>query len=467
MSRPGYVIKPKEPTVLAGQSEYVLDGNDLMISTRVDTSHIVPGPIDLERFNDALARTLSVFPTHAGRLQRPSDGKGHWKASIYYILLTNDGVPVTVVERDDRTEVPSDSIVQSPWTLTNGVNIVKYLDYGLTEPVMNVTIIRFTKTGSTSIGLSAMHFMGDGFVILHFARTLSQYYQGLELLDPPPSYNHERVSLESVDTTAYAGMPFPGVKHVYSMRETMPHNKPGRIVPVQLTLRIEGSQIKQAHAVAQAQIREKDPTAFLSRQDVLVALLVYSLSHAEPDISPIQSITSLTRGMASTPSHTIGNALLWIPTEPARDFVSETIATIALRVRQSLAKARDPGYITAFNAVHAQKLEAIGNAELGRDLIMRPGDMVINSTWKFDWTSAHFGYPGQTRFYHTLINGPRFVKFFRPNPTLLPDGTWKPSSPDDVEINLFLPNEVKERFKEIISQEVKNLGVVGSIDFIE
>ncbi len=35
MTNSQYVVKPKEPTVLAGQSEYVLDGNDLMISTRV------------------------------------------------------------------------------------------------------------------------------------------------------------------------------------------------------------------------------------------------------------------------------------------------------------------------------------------------------------------------------------------------------------------------------------------------
>ena len=85
---------------------------------------------------------------------------------------------------------------------------------------------------------------------------------------------------------------------------------------------------------------------------------------------------------------------------------------------------------------------------------------------RFDWTSAHFGYPEQTRFYHTLINGPRFIKLFRPNPTLLSDGTWKPSSPDDVEIALCLPQEAEERFKEIMRQEVRNLGAVGCIEFV-
>ncbi len=76
------------------------------------------------------------------------------------IRLTNEGVPVYIVDNDAETEVPVDSIVQAPWTLTNGVDIVRYLDHGLTEPVMKVTITRFTKTWSTCVGLSAMHFMG-------------------------------------------------------------------------------------------------------------------------------------------------------------------------------------------------------------------------------------------------------------------------------------------------------------------
>ena len=96
--------------------------------------------------------------------------------------------------------------------------------------------------------------------------------------------------------------------------------------------------------------------------------------------------------MGSTPSHTIGNALLWAPTEPAEDFAAETVATIALRIRDSLQRAKDPAYVTAYDAIHAQQVEAVANAELGQDFLMRPGDMVINSTWKYVLflTSPHF-----------------------------------------------------------------------------
>ena len=129
--------------------------------------------------------------------------------------------------------------------------------------------------------------------MMHFARTLSHYYQGLEPVDPPPSYNHERSSLESIDIHAHDNMPFPSLKHLFSMRETSPYEDPTRVKPVQVTFRMTGSQIRQIHATAQREIRERDPKAFLSRQDVLAALVVYSLSHAEEDIPPIQNITSL------------------------------------------------------------------------------------------------------------------------------------------------------------------------------
>lgn len=129
--------------------------------------------------------------------------------------------------------------------------------------------------------------------MLHFARTLSQYYQGLAPLDPPPDYTYERVSLNSVNPKTLTDIPLPDIKHVYSMRETAPHNDPIRITPVQLTLRLKAAQIKRIHAAAQEEIRRKDPRAFLSRQDVLAALIAYSLSHAEPDMAPVQNIISI------------------------------------------------------------------------------------------------------------------------------------------------------------------------------
>ena len=43
---------------------------------------MVPGPIDRVRFDDALERTLSVYPLFAGRMVRPKRGEeGPWRVS--------------------------------------------------------------------------------------------------------------------------------------------------------------------------------------------------------------------------------------------------------------------------------------------------------------------------------------------------------------------------------------------------
>lgn len=64
------------------------------------------------------------------------------------------------MSNDSQTEVPLNTVIQSPWILTRGVDITKYIDYDSDEPVLRVTIVQFTKTGSTSIGLSASHMIG-------------------------------------------------------------------------------------------------------------------------------------------------------------------------------------------------------------------------------------------------------------------------------------------------------------------
>lgn len=76
------------------------------------------------------------------------------------VELTNDGVPVAIVDSDAEQEVPHNCVIQNPWTLTQGVKTVNLWDYNSDEPLLRVTIIRFTRLGSTSIGLSGSHAVG-------------------------------------------------------------------------------------------------------------------------------------------------------------------------------------------------------------------------------------------------------------------------------------------------------------------
>lgn len=85
-------------------------------------------------------------------------------------MLASDGVPVTVKDDDTDIEVPKNTIIQSPWTLTEGVKIVNYLDHESDEPLLKVTITRFTKTGSTAVGLCSSHLIGTPITADNFMR---------------------------------------------------------------------------------------------------------------------------------------------------------------------------------------------------------------------------------------------------------------------------------------------------------
>lgn len=232
------------------------------------------------------------------------------------IRLSNDGVVVTVLDSDAEAEVPADTVIQSPWTLTRGVDIVKFIDYDSDEPIMRVTIIRFTKTGSTSVGLSWSHLsgrsihttlelatnycgrkLGDGFSIYQFARLLSQNYQGLEPLDPAPTY--DRAPPQPFDPEKYKGIPLPDCMYHYSFRSTPPHLEPGRKKPDRIDIRLTAGQIAQINKGILAQCPDGN-TPILSRQDTLVAVLAYCISKADPDSPPVQHISTILMVRLST-----------------------------------------------------------------------------------------------------------------------------------------------------------------------
>jgi hypothetical protein len=85
----------------------------------------------------------------------------------------------------------------------------------------------------------------------------------------------------------------------------------------------------------------------------------------------------------------------------------------------------------------------------------------------FDWTSAHFGYPNETRFYQpTRSSAPRYVRVNTPNPVLLPDGnTWESRS-GDFEVTFCVVKDVKERFEKTLKDNVKALGMPGDVEFV-
>jgi len=92
------------------------------------------------------------------------------------------------------------------------------------------------------------------------------------------------------------------------------------------------------------------------------------------------------------------------------------------------------------------------------------GTLFVNSTYKFDYLSPHFGYQGRTLYYYSHPPGARFVKVLPPNPRVLPDGSFQ-SRKGDVEVVFFVSTEKKEEMKGVISRYAKAFGVSGEVEF--
>ena len=150
---------------------------------------------------------------------------------------------------------------------------------------------------------------------------------------------------------------------------------------------------------------------------------------------------------------------------PPTDGLEHGVLTFAKHVRKALLTLQDinvvRGHAAAItniqrDAAWEKKGQAFG--------LIDHGTIFVNSTYKFDYLSPHFGYEGRTMYYYSHPPGARFVKVLPPNPRVLPDGTFQ-SRKGDVEAVFFVPTDKKEEMKGIISGYAKRLGVSGEIEF--
>ena len=127
--------------------------------------------LDVERFNVALSNTLSSFPLLAGRLVRPDTPHAPWKVCFLFfppliranhgiqVRLTNSGVPVSLIDSDVDEITPTDLAAQATLPPLEPLNTPEIINTEgeSDEPLLRITITRFTKLNSTSIGICNSH----------------------------------------------------------------------------------------------------------------------------------------------------------------------------------------------------------------------------------------------------------------------------------------------------------------------
>ena len=120
----------------------------------------------------------------------------------------------------------------------------------------------------------------DGSTNLLFFRLLSQRYQGLGSLDPPPYYEPEAIKFTES----------PKATHPSFLRDdliTPSWKKPERVAMEFVAFRLTATQVTEIHSTVAKGMEHLR----ISRVDPVVGLLARCLSEVEPESKPIDTIS--------------------------------------------------------------------------------------------------------------------------------------------------------------------------------
>ena len=225
--------------------------------------------------------------------------------------MTNSGVPVSVIDSDADEIAPNDLTVQTPLRLAKIVNAAGIVstEGESDEPLFRLTIIRFTKLTSTTIGACNSHVLCtsfsqpllitffvltkvtqvDGSGLILFLKLLSRLYQGLEPAYPPPQYEPEAIKFPDPPRD-----PSP-IFDLYDPLAPSPTERPERKAMEFVALRLTAAQLAQIHRSVTKGVEHLK----ISRVDVVVGLLSRCLSEVEPESKPVDTIVNVINVSAS------------------------------------------------------------------------------------------------------------------------------------------------------------------------
>lgn len=213
--------------------------------------------------------------------------------------MTNSGVPVSVVDSDADKTAPTDLSIQAPFRLAEPLNVAGIVNTEgeSDEPLLRLTITRFTKLNSTSIGAFFSHVLCvlfsrplffvltgtvqvDGYGYIFFLDFVSQYYQGLEPVDSSVYYVPKAIEFPdpSKDPSPIYELFDPSAPH--------PSELPSRKAMDFVAIRLTAAQLAEIHGT----VTKGKEHLRISRVDVVVGIVARCLSEVEPESKPINTI---------------------------------------------------------------------------------------------------------------------------------------------------------------------------------
>ncbi|KAG0705325.1 hypothetical protein DFH29DRAFT_1077723 [Suillus ampliporus] len=421
-----YVV-PKQPTILAGRKSVGLPGYDLWLHF-VDNVHAFDGNIVIERFHDALASTLQIYPHAAGQLCTTG---GRW-----FIQLTNSGLPVEV---EDRREELFTSIIRGDWVIQDDLSPL------LSRPqpdaaVVNgsASLVRFKITtfkDRTCLGVSWHHTLGDAVALCRFMQTLSRFYQRVEPVFTPPTFDkHEyRTPQPSVSSDFLPLMPHLWVSYPFNELEA-------KYAEACEDLRNLRWRFHEHHLHALHSMLSANEEGYLSLHDCLTAYMVALLNRSMA--RPIRMVTNAANSRRVEAHYIASNVAGNVIQNILTGTLPSHMRGIATAVRESIVRCRDEMFLEDWMAAASDLMLTTANAGKSFFFASRPDVMTVNSNVTIDWCDAHFGFPDSSSFF-TTGSLKFYFRPFKSNPTLC-DGTWRPRN-GSVDISMGVPREMKSK----------------------
>ncbi|CAF4255232.1 unnamed protein product, partial [Adineta steineri] len=153
-----FLVYPSSPT--GNNRRLELAGLDVWRMARIDNVFVYPSRINIDRFKEALSRTLSLWSFITGRSRLDTDEQ-------YFIEMSNNPIPVTLFTNYEFVKWPFDSNI---------------------------------------LGISWAHELGDAASCLNFSYTLSRLYQHMEPLEPLPIFERRLWKHDEIDPSLLSTM---------------------------------------------------------------------------------------------------------------------------------------------------------------------------------------------------------------------------------------------------------------------
>ncbi|CAF3296415.1 unnamed protein product [Rotaria socialis] len=437
------------PSSLTGNSRRVeLAGIDLWLFSRTDQVFVYPSQLDIDRFKNALSRTLSVWPLIAGHLLLLDDGH-------YVIEMSDNPIPVTYAECSELAAWPFDFNIVSELhknllaSFIDEVQVIKLFSSSLHEPLVRLKLTRLVQSGEWILGASWAHILGDAASFLNFLNSISRFYQNLESIGTLPVFERRLWREDEADKSLLPIMKH--LSHAGPLQEMLQLFCSWQETHDQLTLRFSGDQL--------AKLRELAGGNNVTIQDSLSAYLILTLNthcYVNDHQHRIQRANTVVnfRGVSDSiaPIGHVSNAIVMMLSDDFYDPLS--LSSIAKTIRHSIIRVRDSKFLEPWLATADGLMRKIARENLLANWGQFPNEIIINSNFRYDWVSlVDFGYTDKCRLY-TTWTGPLYFRVFRLNPVY--DGTqWLPRDQDGAEVAFLIEKDIKQIFIRAYQKDIE------------